>query len=112
MDFELDEPIMDSNYDDYYDASEGGDPPPAAPPEDSEGGPVVKLEDLEEHEVTEGDVEEHRVKRKHMIRSSWRNEDSGAAWYSDDSEDSELRVLLPIRGVPDGLTGSFQLASK
>ncbi|KAA6413307.1 MAG: hypothetical protein FRX48_03051 [Lasallia pustulata] len=99
MDFELDEPTMDSNYDDYYDASEGGDPPPAAPPEDSEGGPVVKVEDLEEHEVKEGD----------------RNEDSGAAWYSEDSEDSEdseLRVLLPIRGVPDGLTGSFQLASK
>ncbi|KAA6409873.1 MAG: hypothetical protein FRX48_06486 [Lasallia pustulata] len=53
MDFELDEPTMDSNYDDYYDASEGGDPQPAAPPEDSEGGPVVKVEDLEEHEVKE-----------------------------------------------------------
>ncbi|KAA6411823.1 MAG: hypothetical protein FRX48_03973 [Lasallia pustulata] len=98
MDFDLDEPTMDSNYDDYYDASEGMEPPPAAPPEDSEGGPVVKVEDLEEHEVKEGDVEEHR-----------RNEDSGAAWYS---EDSELRVLLPIRGLPDGLTGWFQLASK
>ncbi|KAA6408693.1 MAG: SMAD FHA domain-containing [Lasallia pustulata] len=71
MDFELDEPTMDSNYDDYYDASEGGEPPPAAPAEDSEGGPVVKVEDLEEHEVKEGDVEEHRVKRKHIIRSSW-----------------------------------------
>ncbi|SLM34306.1 Peroxisome membrane protein, Pex16 [Lasallia pustulata] len=69
MDFELDEPTMDSNYDDYYDASEGGDLPPAAPAEDSEGGPVVKVEDLEEHEVKNGDVEEHRVKRKHIIRS-------------------------------------------
>ncbi|KAA6408386.1 MAG: hypothetical protein FRX48_08128 [Lasallia pustulata] len=66
MDFELDEPTMDSNYDDYYNTSEGGEPPPAAPPEDSEGRPVVKVEDLEEHKVKEGDVEEHRVKRKHM----------------------------------------------
>ncbi|KAA6409000.1 MAG: hypothetical protein FRX48_07344 [Lasallia pustulata] len=62
---------MDSNYDDYCDASEGGDPHLRPPPEDSEGGPVVKVEDLEEHEVKEGDVEEHRVKRKHMIRSNW-----------------------------------------
>ncbi|SLM39439.1 hypothetical protein LPUS_09973 [Lasallia pustulata] len=36
MDFELEEPTIDSNYDDYYDASEGeADPPEAAPPEDT-----------------------------------------------------------------------------
>ncbi|SLM37747.1 hypothetical protein LPUS_07700 [Lasallia pustulata] len=103
MDFELDEPTMDSNYDDYYDASEGGDPPPAAPAEDSEGGPVVKVEDLEEHEVKEGDVEEHRVKRKHIIRSNLEADvddpPAGDEWRQADEDEASDPNDVQVSGV-------------